>query len=108
MLEFFEGVHISTFRKLLLMTSSRRLEVKDRLNVNFKQFFLKTWRIYWILAGWKSLSSRLFAFPGGSNLGLKVVRETTISWGWHRSTKTIEYVPNPKPPKLPELLHEWF
>jgi hypothetical protein len=46
MLEFFEGVHISTFRKLLLMTSSRRLEVKDRLNVNFKQFFLKEWRIY--------------------------------------------------------------
>jgi hypothetical protein len=37
---------VGTFRKFLLITTSRRLEVKDRLNVNFNQFFLKAWRIY--------------------------------------------------------------
>jgi len=40
------GAFVGTFRKLFLITSSRRLKVKDRLNVNFKQFFFKAWRIY--------------------------------------------------------------
>ena len=47
----------------------------------------------WILAGWKSLSSELFAPPWRLNSGLKVLRKTTTCCSWHRSTKTCEYVP---------------
>jgi hypothetical protein len=42
----------------------------------------------------------------GSNLRLRALRKTTTYWGWLQPPKSYDFVPNPKPPKLPELLHE--
>jgi hypothetical protein len=35
------GAFAGTFREFFLILPSRRLRVKDRLNVNFNQFFLR-------------------------------------------------------------------
>jgi len=54
----------------------------------------------WILAGWKSLSSELFAPPWRLNSGLKVLRKTTTSCSWQpfyqnlRVRATVRYSPS--------------
>ena len=51
---------------------------------------------------WENSLGWLFLPSGDSRK--KQLGNTPIYWGWYRPTKTCDFVPNPKPPKLPELL----
>ena len=96
------GAFLGTFRDLSFITSSRRLGLR------LGQFYERGEFVRWNDSKSDGIVNRIFVFPWGTNFKLKIVRQTTTYWGWLRPIRVCYNVPNPKPPKVPELLHEWF
>ena len=106
--DLWKSAKYSTFVSLYSAVFSKKylfgIKWINRFGIHFQGSFLREAISFSLMrfvpfsigsAGCKSLSRAVFCLAGGANLGFKLVRETTTSWGCLRSLKSETSVPNP-------------